>query len=176
MDTLKETDIDLNYSAEEISGKVEEEMNMQPKAATKTSSFYVMIATILAGIIVTLLISSGIITEDQSETVKAGLTVVIGGGIAYIVGKYIDGRSKVSQIKAEAAMAMAIEEKRAARLNQELSRSTPAQEPLSAFNVLATLPMVLNLALLALGNTTKGKKGKVVKAIKAVLAALNELS
>jgi hypothetical protein len=176
--TIDETDIDSNYSVEDISAKVEEEMNIKPKAATKTTSFYTMIAAVLAGVIVTFLVASGIVAADESDTVKAGLIVVLDGGIVYIIGKYIDGRSAVSAIKAETVGELALAEQRGTALSGSAVGRLEVGEsvqPLAGFNILGSLPMVLNLAIMALGGSTKGKKGKVVKALKAALSALAEL-
>ncbi len=96
------TDIDFKYNADEVSLKVEAELETQPKAATKTTSFYVLIATVLAGVIVTTLISMGWIPDEMKDNSIATFGAVIAGAIAWVAGKFIDGRSAVSVVKAKA--------------------------------------------------------------------------
>jgi hypothetical protein len=100
---LPEDDVDSQHVTEDVSTEVEKEMETEPKPATRTTSFYTMIAFALAGIIVTFLIGKGwlpVDMHDQGVQVFAGM---IGLAIAWVSGKYIEGRSQVSAIKAQIA-------------------------------------------------------------------------
>jgi hypothetical protein len=97
------SDIDSQYSAADVSAKVEAELETQPKSATKTTSFYVLIATVLAGVIVTTLISMGWIPAEMKDSSVATFGAVIAGAMAWVAGKFIEGRSAVSVVKAQAA-------------------------------------------------------------------------
>lgn len=81
-----------------------------PKEGMSTSSWKGLVANYVAGIIVTLLLSKGWIVEADSEGVKAAMIGLIGLIITGLVGltyKFMDGRAKAVEAKAESVKVVA---------------------------------------------------------------------
>jgi hypothetical protein len=186
MNTLPQEDIDSAYNTEEASALVDQEFasrkNLTPKKATKTTSFYMVLGTVLAGVVVTFLIGAGIIPEDMKDSSTQVFAAIIAGSIAWVIGKFVESRGQVAVAKVQATAELALEEQRQAKavstnISAELV-SVPQPTPymgITTENILSLLPMFISLAIASLGEA-KGNKKKVLKALKAALTAFKLLS
>src|ERR1051326_7356099 len=97
-------DPDLNYSTEAASSLVQNELeqnpDIQPKKAYQTTSFWTMVASSLAGLIVMVMVSKGIIVEGQRQEAINILQPLIMAIMGWIIVTYIKGRNRVTEIKA----------------------------------------------------------------------------
>jgi hypothetical protein len=102
---LPESDVDYGYvssvASKTVEDAVKEEDSTSPKPASKTSAFYAMIGTSIAGIVALVLVNKGFIGASQSGMATELMSGAITLGIAWIVGKFIEARGKVSVAKVQ---------------------------------------------------------------------------
>jgi hypothetical protein len=101
-------DIDTDYSSQEISDAVDSESNLVPKDATATTSFKLLLATYLAGFVVSVLVAKGYLVSKDAELVQGLLQMTILGIAAWITNTFVNGRNKVSLVKAETEQKLAL--------------------------------------------------------------------
>ena len=104
---LPESDADYGYVSSIASRAVEdvlqEENNSSPKPVAKTSSFYVVVGTSLAGMVALYLTNKGAISSTQTGMATDILSAAITFGIAWVVGKFVEARGNVSVAKVHLA-------------------------------------------------------------------------
>jgi hypothetical protein len=101
-------DIDMDYSSDEISKAVDSESNLVPKDATATTSFKILLSTYLAGFIVSVLVAKGYVVSEQAEMAQGLLLMTILGIAGWITNTFVNGRNKVSLVKAETEQKLAL--------------------------------------------------------------------
>lgn len=107
--TLPADDIDSRHDTKLISEEVkktksaEKEDEEVVKPVTSTSSFYTLIASTLAGLVALWMVNKGIIGSEMKTVATESLTLLFSTsiivGMAWISGKFIEARGKVSVAK-----------------------------------------------------------------------------
>jgi hypothetical protein len=96
-----------NVASEIVKAVIEEEAPSGPKPVTKTSSFYTLVGSLLASIAVVWLVNKGVLTKDTAgaatEQLSGLFTGIVFLGAAYVAGKFVEARGKVSEAKVLAA-------------------------------------------------------------------------
>src|ERR1051326_5139416 len=109
-------DPDLNYDTDAASALVQNELEQssetKPKKAYQTISFWTMVASSLAGLIVMVMVSKGIIVEGQRQEAINIPQPLIMAIIGWIIVTYIKGRNRITEIKALAASQIQVEKVR----------------------------------------------------------------
>ena len=164
--TLPATDIDATHNTTMLSSAVENSDIFTPKPATKTTSFYITIGAIVAGVLVTALVAAGWIPEEMRDGANSTLTYVIAGGIAWIVGKYIDGRTKVSAAKVAASAQLAAMDMQRAQFSSAVVGTIAQPATISISDAIVALG----------GDSAVGADAKAVTALRAVLDKLQKAS
>jgi hypothetical protein len=104
---LPESDVDYGHVSSVVSKTVEDEIKeeetFQPKPVTQTSSFYATAGASIAGVLALVLVNKGIIGAGQSYAATEVMSGAITIGLAWIVGKFVEARGKVSVAKVQAA-------------------------------------------------------------------------
>jgi hypothetical protein len=110
---LPTDDIDSHHDTKLISDEVAGTKSVESddeviKPVTQTSSFYTLIASTLAGVAALWLVNKGIIGPEMKTTATESMTLLFSTaivlGMAWISGKFVESRGKVSVAKLQLAM------------------------------------------------------------------------
>jgi peptidoglycan hydrolase-like protein with peptidoglycan-binding domain len=101
---------EFKYDLEEINAASDAEADeiLEPKPWYRTSAFYTLLTQYVVMGAVAFLVSKGIVDAGQAGNLTNIMASAVIAGIAWVSGKFIEGRTAVSVVKAKAAAVRAL--------------------------------------------------------------------